>query len=64
MEKHEGFWYSVGDFFYKCFRGLEWTYHTINPNKCLIAIGFVCFAWWMLWQFKYNKEAAAKGTLK
>jgi len=64
MEKQEGFWYTVGDLFYKCFEGLEWVYDHLSPNKVLIVIGAACMIWWLLWQHRYNKEAAAKGTLK
>ena len=64
MMQQEGFWYSVGRGFYKCFEGLEWTYNHLSPNKIFIGIGFICFLWWMLWQNKFNKKAASEGTLK
>ncbi|TND08646.1 MAG: hypothetical protein FD123_2150 [Bacteroidetes bacterium] len=64
MEKHEGFWYSVGDFFWSCFEALEWTYNTMSVNKVLIGVAFVCFAWWMTWQYRFNKEASLNKTLK
>jgi membrane protein DedA with SNARE-associated domain len=59
-----GFWYSVGRFFGKCFRGLEWTYNHLSPNVIFIILLFVCFTWWMLWQHKYNKKAAQSGGYK
>lgn len=62
MEKHEGFWYSVGDFFWDTFEVMQDIYN--KPNYLFIGIGFVCFAWWMIWQSRFNKEAARNGTLK
>ena len=64
MIKHEGFWWAVGDGFYKFFEALEWTYDSLTPNKILIAVGFVATAAWVYVQHKYNKAAAANGTLK
>lgn len=64
MSNQEGFWWSVGRGFYKCFEALEWTYASLTPNKVLIVVGFVATAAWIYVQQKYNKEAAAKGTLK
>lgn len=64
MIQHEGFWWAFGDFCYDCFRALEWTYETITPNKLLIVVGFVATAAWIYVQHKYNKAAAANGTLK
>jgi hypothetical protein len=63
MQK-EGFWYSVGDFFYTCFKGLEWVNDHFSPQWILIAVGFIFFGYWLLLQRKYNKEAAKNGTLK
>ena len=64
METYEGFWYSVGDAFYKYFRGMEWANDTVLVNKMLIVIGFVAFAAWMRMQSKYNGSALKNGTLK
>ncbi len=64
MIQHEGFWWSFGDACYKFFEALEWTYETITPNKILIVVGFVATAIWIYVQHKYNKAAAANGTLK
>jgi hypothetical protein len=62
--KNEGFWYSVGDFFYTCFEGLEWVNETISPQWFLILVGAGFFSYWIYLQGKYNKEAAKNGTLK
>lgn len=62
MTQH-GFWYSFGRFCWDCFKGLEWTYDHLTPNKVFIAIGSVCFLWWVKWQSDYNKKAL-KGGLK
>lgn len=64
MNNQEGFWYSVGRFFYKCFEALEWTYAHATPNKILIVVGFVATAAWIYVQHKYNKKAQSQGTLK
>lgn len=64
MIQHEGFWWSFGDFCYKCFEVLEGTYEAISPNKILIVVGFVATAAWIYVQHKYNKTAASNGTLK
>lgn len=64
MSNHEGFWYSVGDFFYKFFEVLEWTYEHAMPNKIIIAVGFVAVASWIYVQHKYNKKAVKEGALK
>ena len=64
MSNQEGFWYSVGRFFYKCFEGLEWTYDHISPNKILIVVGFVAVTAWVVVQHKYNKKSASDGSLK
>jgi hypothetical protein len=63
MQK-EGFWYSVGDFFYTCFEGLEWVNETLSPHWGLILVGAGFFGYWIFLQGKYNKEAANNGTLK
>lgn len=63
MQK-EGFWYSVGDFFYTCFEGLEWASENLHPHYMLIAVGFGFFGYWLFLQGRFNKEAARKGTLK
>jgi hypothetical protein len=64
MDKHEGFWYSVGDAFYAFFGWLEWTYEHLTPNKVLIVLGFACFSWWLYLQTKYNKKAVREGGYK
>ncbi|HLG04101.1 MAG TPA: hypothetical protein VI731_10935 [Bacteroidia bacterium] len=64
MEKHEGFWYSIGDFFYSFFKAMEWTYEHLSPNKVLIVLGFICFFWWMWLQANYNKKAVEQDTYK
>jgi hypothetical protein len=63
MQK-EGFWYSVGRLFYKCFKGLEWVNEHVSPHWILITVGFIFFVYWLRLQGKYNKEAAENGTLK
>ncbi|MGL4597768.1 MAG: hypothetical protein ACRCYO_09575 [Bacteroidia bacterium] len=60
----EGFWYSVGRGFHTLFEGLEWTYDHLTPNKILIVVGFVCFAWWIKMQSDYNRKAEETGGLK
>lgn len=64
MSNQEGFWWSFGRACYKGFEALEWTYETITPNKILIVVGFIATAAWVYVQHKYNKAAAANGTLK
>jgi hypothetical protein len=62
--QESGFWYATGRFFYKCFEALEWTYNHLSPNVIFIALAFICFTWWMLWQHKYNKKAISSGGYK
>ncbi|HEU4717373.1 MAG TPA: hypothetical protein VFU15_06060 [Bacteroidia bacterium] len=60
----EGFWYAFGRVCYKYFDGLQWTYDHLSPNKILITIGFISFAWWIAWQNKFNQKQLREGGLK
>ncbi|MCK6639353.1 MAG: hypothetical protein L6Q81_04645 [Bacteroidia bacterium] len=64
MIKHEGFWWSLGDFFMTTFTGLEWVYENMSPNKILIVVGFVATASWVYVQSKYNTKFEKEGGLK
>ena len=64
MNHPEGFWYSVGHAFYKYFGWMESIYDHISPNKVFIALGFICFAWWLKWQADYTKKAIKEGKYK
>jgi len=62
---HEtGPWWDFGDFCWKCFHGLEWTYEHITPNKLFITAAFICFAWWIKMQNDFNKKAVKEVKYK
>lgn len=62
---HElGPWWSFGDLCWKFFRGLDWTYEHMSPNKIFIVVLFICFFWWLKLQNDYNKKAEKNGTYK
>lgn len=64
MSNQEGFWWSVGRFFYSCFEVLESTYANLAPNKILIVVGFVATTAWIYVQHKYNQKAIKEKGIK
>jgi hypothetical protein len=60
----EGFWYSLGRFFYRTFHWLEnLGLAGFNPNKVFIVIAFIAFFAWLRMQAKYTKDAKQNNKL-